>query len=267
MEIIVLEWPTEVKKKQENKIQSEDYAVWNDEHGYYIVADGVSRDVYERKGESIAREAAKRACETMAVRLSTYADGTIQEAFKFANKAVKELNEEQGLWGKGNNNYLDRDLAGACLACLVKKNRKFYYGYIGDCRVAHLSSDEKLDIVPDQVLEAQIEFPKQGAIVERVITIRRERRNNPSTPHKTYGVLTGEDAALYPKYLKFGSYECRPGDVVLVCSDGVGSFVENDKVFSQLLLTGTREKIWEYVADPTSPYHNADEKTLILCRV
>jgi len=268
MEIIVLEWSTGVQKKLDNGIKSEDYAVWDKDHGYYIVADGVSRDIYERKGFSLARISAERAAHAMASRLSRFdSEQAIHEAFKLANKAVKAFNEEEGLFGEGNNNYLDRDLAGTCLACMVQKKGKFSYGYVGDCRIAHLSSGGDLFITPDQVREAKVEFPQERERNKEVVTIRKERRNNPSDPHKTYGVLTGEDAALDPKYLKFGSYEYKSGDVVLVCSDGIAPFVEKDKLFTQLLLNRSKKKIQAYVANPKSPYYNDDEKTLILYRV
>lgn len=268
MEIFVFEWPTGVQKKLDNGIVSEDYVVWNDNCGYWIVADGVSRDVYARKGYSLAREAARRAANAMAGKLTVDNSGQdIKEAFQLANNAVKELNKEEGLWGEGNNDYLDRDLAGTCLACIVQRKGKFSYGYVGDCRIAHLSSGGDLFITPNQVLEAKVEFPQRRERNEQVVAIRKERRNNPSDSHKTYGVLTGEDAALDPLYLKFGSFECRPGDVVVVCSDGVAPFVEKDKQFSQLLLNGSREEIQMHVANLKSAYQNTDEKTLILFRI
>lgn len=267
MEIIVIEWSTGVQKKLENGIKSEDYAVWDTDKGYFIVADGVSRDSYDKNGFSLAREAAERAANAMARRLSQFdAEHAMYDAFKQANKAVKALNEEEGLWGEGNNNYLDRDLAGTCLACMVQRKGEFSYGYVGDSRIAHLTSRGNLFITPDQVLESKAEFP-QGKHTEQVVTIRKERRNNPSDSHKTYGVLTGEDAALDPTYLKRGSYKCKSGDVVLVCSDGLAPFVEKDKQFTQLLLNGSNEKIQAHVADPNSLYQNNDEKTLILYRV
>lgn len=267
MKTMVLEWPTGIKKKLENGIKSEDYAICDDINGYYIVADGVSRDVYERKGYSLAYTAAEHAAKTMAARLSMYdTEQSIHEAFQLANRAVKELNEKEGLWGEENNNYLDRDLAGTCLGCLVKRKEFFFYGYVGDCRIIHISSDGNLFITTDQVLEAKAEFPQKGGSDERAVIIRKERRNNPSDPHKTYGALTGENAALNPKYLKFGSYKCRSGDVAGICSDGLATFIEKDKQFRQLLINGSQEEIQAYVANSKSPYQNTDEKTLILYR-
>lgn len=268
METLVFEWPTGVQKKLNNGIESEDYVVWNDNCGYWIVADGVTRDVYTQKGYSLAYEAAKRAANAMAGELTVNnSEQTIKKVFQIANNAVKELNKMEGLWGEGNNNYLDRDLAGTCLACLVRIGGSFFYGYVGDCRIAHLSSNGNLFIVPDQVMAAKAEFPMEVGKVERAVIIREERRNNPSDPHKTYGVLTGEDAALDLKYLKFGSFECKSGDVVVVCSDGVAPFVEKDKQFPQLLLNGSREEIQTHVANLKSAYQNTDEKTLIFCRM
>lgn len=265
---MVFEWPSSVQKKLENGIQSEDYAVWDEENGYFIVADGVSRDSYDRKGYSPARAAAERAADAMADRLSAGGhEQAVRESFQMANQAVRELNEDEGLWGEGNNNYLSRDLAGTCAACLVREKDEFRYGYVGDCRIIHVSSSGDLFITPDQVTEARAEFPKEGARDARAVIIRKERRNNPDGPHNTYGVLTGEDAALAPKYLKTGKFQASPGDVVAVCSDGIASFMERDEHFRQLLLSGSQEEIQAHVANPDSPYQNTDEKTLIVYRV
>lgn len=263
--VMAFEWPTGVQKKLDNGVTSEDYANWNEEKDYFIVADGVSRDVYEQQGYSPARAAAEQATGAMAESLSQ--GKGIGEAFQFANEAVREMNKKEGLWGESNHNYLDRDLAGTCVACVVKENSEFRYGYVGDCRIAHISAGGELFITPDQVTEARTEFPKDGTRDERAVTIRRERRNNPSDSHKTYGVLTGEETALDPKYLKTGSIQAELGDVVAVFSDGVAPFIEKDKQFRQLLLSADQEAIRQYVANPESPYQNTDEKTLILYRV
>lgn len=266
--ILAFEWPTRVEKKLENGIISEDYAAWNEEEGYFIVADGVSRDVYQRKGYSPAREAAELAVKAMAQRFSSDdREKAIPEAFQQANQAVRRLNEEEGLWGEGNHNYLDHDLAGTCAAALVRGDNEFHFGYVGDCRIVHLSPDGALFITPDQVTEARAEFPKEGTREERAVTIRKERRNNPTDLHRTYGVLTGEEAALDPVYLKTGRLKCKPGDVIAVCSDGVAPFIENDELFRQLLLSGDENTIRQHVTNPDSPHQNKDEKTLILYRV
>lgn len=266
---MVFEWPTSVQKKLENGINSEDCASWDDEDNrFFIVADGVSRDAYDRKGYSVARAAAERAVDAADDRLSTDAhEQALKEAFLLANQAVKELNKDTGLWGDGNNDYLDRDLAGTCLACMTREKNLFRYGYVGDCRVAHISSTGNLFITPDQVTEARAQFPKEGERDVRAVTIRKERRNNPESMYKTYGVLTGEDSALDPNYLKLGSFTAEPGDAVMVCSDGIAPFIEQDEEFRQLLLHGNEEAIRSHVDNPDSPYQNTDEKTLVLYRV
>lgn len=262
---MALEWSTGVQKKLENGIRSEDYVMKDEQNNYFVVADGVSRDVYKQLGYSPARAAAERATQALLEGLQQ--GESLNEAFHTANRAVKELNQNEGLWGEGNHNYLDRDLAATCLACLVRNGDTFRYGYVGDCRIAHISAEGVLFITPDQVLNARTEFPKEGSREERAVTIRKERRNNPSDSHKTYGVLTGEDVALNPKYLKTGTIQSKPGDVVMVCSDGIAPFIENDEEFRKLLLQGSEEDIRVYAANPDSPYQNTDEKTLILHRV
>jgi serine/threonine protein phosphatase PrpC len=262
------DWPTTVEKKLAAGIQSEDYADWDESGQYLVVTDGVTRDVYNQPGASPARSAAIRAAESIGENLhgSACSEAGIQEAFRRANQDVRLLNQEEGLWAEGQHNYLDKDLAGTCAACIMRSPKEFFYGYVGDCRVARISADGNLFITPDQVLAARSDFPKEGTREERAVIIRKQRRNNPSDPHKTYGVLTGEDTALDPKYLHTGHLPYQPGDILIVCSDGVAPFIEKDEQFRQLLVTGSREEIQQYVANPDSPYQNTDEKTLLLHR-
>jgi serine/threonine protein phosphatase PrpC len=268
MESLLFEWTTRVAKKLNNKITSEDYAAFSDDQGYYIVADGVSRDVYNQKGYSLARDAAERAVNaSINVFSKQIAPEFIKEAFIKANNAVRQLNIEKGLWGFGNHNYLDRDLVGTCLACLIWVRDTFHYGYIGDCRIANISSNGSFFITPDQVAKAKSEFPQEGPLSQRVITIRKDRRNNPAESHTTYGVLTGEDAALDSNYLGFGSFKPSIDSVTAICSDGVAPFIENNLEFRELLLKGNSKGIQDYIAESVSPYQNTDEKTLILCKL
>src|SRR3989344_141341 len=209
---LVFEIPTTVPKKLERGIMSEDCAEYNEGKGVFVVADGVSRDTYAQDGYSPAREAAEQATHTIASHLIASQEDTqdpfiaLREAFQQGNEAVRIVNEKENLWGEGNHDYLERDLAGSCAAALVRGKGFFFYAYVGDCRIFHIPINGELFRNPDQVMEARTEFPNEGSREERGGTIRKERRNKPDSPHKTYGVLTGEDEALNPEYLKTGSF-------------------------------------------------------------
>ncbi len=266
IDFIKIEWKTKKKEKIKKRILTEDFSIFDNEKEYIVVADGVTRDVYEKYGKSPAYNAAKLAvtsCASCFVKPVKDSRKAIKGGFEKANEKIRELNKKENLWGEGNNDYLDRDLAGTCLACILKRENKIFYGYVGDCRIFKVSKDKKLFITKDVVKEAKLKFPKIKDKEKKIVLIRKERRNNPKSPHKTYGVLTGEKEALNKKYFGVGDFSYKKGDIVGVFSDGVAPFVEKDKKFLELLFSGTKKEIKDYVLNLNSPLQNEDEKTLI----
>lgn len=251
--------------KLENNIFSEDYSIFNNLREYAIIADGVTRDKYFKNGFSLAYKSAKKSSNVLSsiLKEDKFKDNkkTIKKGFLEANNAVKKINEKEGLFE--NCNYLDKDLAGTCLACLKKENDYFYYGFVGDCRIFKISSNKKIFITEDVVEKARIDFPKIKDLKKRRFLTRKERRNNPKSNYRTYGVLTGEKEALNKKYFKIGKFKCKKGDIIGIFSDGITPFFEKDKDFLDIMLTLNKNKIKKYLENQTS----LDEKTLIFCRI
>lgn len=265
--ILTFEWEPQVTYKREG----EDALFVDEKGGVFAVTDGVTRDKND-SGEypypSPARQAAQIAAETIGnylVNLEQISERKIHDAFVHANEAVKSLNEQLGLWN--NHDYLERDLAGTVGVCAVVQKREVIYGYIGDCGIAHLSSQgELLWHSDDDVITASSHFPKTNDIgrTERTVRVRRDFRNKPSAQHPTYGVLTGEEEAMH--YVKTGRVQLEPGAVLVVYSDGAMPFIFEDDDFSRLLFNGNETQIYEYVAHRSSAEKYSDEKTLILFR-
>ena len=269
--VIALEWNSRIPYKKER----EDSLVVDEEHKIFVVADGVAR-LKNEKGEypypSPARMASRVAAEAMAEALRD--DQThIKKAFEKGNEAVKKLNEELGLWDK--HDYLVNDFAGTVGAAATEKDGVIEYGYIGDCGVAHFSaSGELLYHSDDDVAAARPGFPPMEGepafakasekVNERFIKVRRDFRNNLTASHKTFGVLTGEEAAL--EYVKMGSLKYSSGDVIVVYSDGILPFVLEDMEFQKLLLAGNEEEIRKYIDERSSEKEYYDEKTIIVLR-
>ncbi len=241
MKIIKIETRTRKKDKIENDIFSEDYSLYN--NSYAIVSDGITRNKYYKKGYSVAYTAAKKATEALSFALDKGID--MKEGFKMANNAVKELNQKEKLFKDS--------LAGTCLVSVLRKGDNFTYGQIGDSRAFRISSKGDLFLTRDMVKECKEDFLKEGG------GDINKLRNNPNEKRKTFGALTGEEAAL--EYFIYGNLPFHKGDVVGVFSDGVSPFFESDKNFLKVILRGDKEEIEEYLEK--APFQNDDEKTLI----
>ena len=256
---------TKNRNKLENGIFSEDYSIFNNLKEYAIVADGVTRDKYFKNGFSLAYNSAKKSSTTLSSilkkdKLKNNIE-SIKKGFIEANNAVRKINKKEGLWE--NCNYLDRDLAGTCLVSLIREKDYFYYGLVGDCRIFKISPSKKIFITKDVVEEAREEFPKLKDLNKRRFLTRKERRNNPKSSYKTYGVLTGEKDALNKKYFKVGRVSCKKGDIIGIFSDGVTPFFRKDNEFFNILLSCNRNKIKKYL----EKQETLDEKTLIICKI
>jgi hypothetical protein len=265
--VLAFEWESHIPYKKER----EDALFTDESRSVLVVTDGVTR-LQNEQGKYPYPSPAHQAAQVAAVAIGKSLthreqinESAIQEALVEGNQAVKQLNEQLGLWE--NHDYLVRDFAGTVAACSVERDGEILYGYIGDCGVAHLSADgEVLWHSDDDVTTDRPSFPKIEEVVknERFVRVRRDFRNNPSASHPTFGVLTGEETAL--SYIKTGHRQFAPEDTLVVFSDGAAPFVLEDIEFRRLLMAGNREVIQRYVDERSSPQNHADEKTLILLR-
>lgn len=262
----------ELKSTLKHKRESEDAAFINEKRRLLVAADGVSRGPFDDKSKypypSPARKAAKIAVDKMGEHLSQIDDVTPEDmldAVRKANEAIRELNRDLGLWE--NTDYLTNDLAGTVIASAVQKDSEMVYTFMGDSRVALIGQDGQLKWVSeDEITPIRGHFPKKEdvGVTERFVQVRRDFRNNPSAPHPTYGVLTGEDSAL--EYVRTGSIEYVPGDVLIAYTDGVTPFIHEDDDFRKLVISGNMEEINRYMGDRSTTEKNADDKTLLVCR-
>lgn len=267
--VLTFQWPGHRAWKSVN----EDAIYVNQRRGVFVVADGVTRRGFTGAypNPSPAAEAARAIVEAAGTALSNHHQrlipASVSNAMSRGNRAVQDLNQRLSLCD--DHNYWDRDLAGAVAACLVLRPHHFLYGFIGDCGLAHFDVTGKLFWHTPDMLEPII---KQGLIPpieeigekQRFIIVRRDLRNKPRAPHPTYGVFTGEKAAL--DYVQAARRGYDPGDILAVYSDGAAPFVTADPEFGLLLALGEEKDIQAYVAQRSSPKQHNDEKTLIIVR-
>lgn len=230
-----------------------------------VAADGVTRGPHNNEpypSPSPAALAAQAAVRAMAKFLADHHESNelaIAGAFIAGNQAVGHLNAELGLFQSCD--YLAKDLAGTVAACAVAEGDLAYYGFIGDCGVAKLTSRGAVNWqTADEVTPVRKHFPdaKKVGLEERYRVVRRDFRNKPGAPHPTYGVMTGEREAL--TYVRSGQTSLDKGERLLVYTDGVTPYL-NDGRFCQMLLDRPPIELEEYVAD--NPLNN-DDKTLLM---
>lgn len=124
-----------------------------------------------------------------------------------------------------NPDYLANDLAGCTFAGVVQKKNMIYYAYISDCGIAIIGKNGEVVFKtekqgPDKFkkdIELAVKARGGWGKAEARRFIRKEVRNNPNCPY-SFGVLTGQKQAS--DYVRTGSFELKPGELVLVYSDG-----------------------------------------------
>ena len=169
---------------------------------------------------------------------------SISEAFKQANQAIAKYNLEN----LPNPDYLTNDFAG-CVSALANITQDVVnWGYICDSGLAIF--DKSGDLIfktEDQGPTKQDKYIWQDTglkdnswenpLARKII--REKYRNNPSELH-SFGVLTGEPSAL--NYVQTGQEYFKPGDQVIVYTDGLEKVIESGK-FADELRKGPKAKL------------------------
>lgn len=246
-------------------LPKEDASLVDEKEGIVLVADGVSRTVevsaYPRPSPALvaAQRLLEKTAEELRQRAETPRDMAL--ACYLGNRAVREVNQELGFWASPD--YWTKDLAGAVFAGLVLSPPHFLWGYLADCGLARIRSDgQLLWSTPDDLAPVARAFPpKTLAPRERITRIRREYRNRPGSRHPTYGVFTGEEAAL--KYLRTGVEELGPDEFLAVFTDGGRPLIDDPEI---RLLLAQRAPTARVLEEVKRRHPNAGEITLVVVR-
>lgn len=261
------------RPKFESEKPSEDFSVVQEDAGRIvaIVADGVSRtridgEPYPNPSPAaLASQAFVRVTARRLVRgeLSTNA---LRQACAGGNDAVFRVNRKLGLWE--NVDYWTRDLAGTVFAAAAidLPSRTLWWAYMGDCGLGVLRPYGQKWLTDDLLARVRRHFPSRQACGDeraRTIAIRRQCRNRPGEQIKTYGVMTGEETALAPCYLKVGTQSVPVGATVILFSDGFAPWVRNEACVRHSLGAGSDSEV-AALLPPEAMTH--DEGTLIVIR-
>lgn len=243
-----------------------------------IVADGITRDpasisdfskftneemLKHYPNPSGAKLAAKKVCESF-----SKSNGTLKERLVIANEDVKELNKEY----IKNCDYLENDYYGAVASCVSIKNDILYYAYICDCGVIvyDKNGNIKFKTEDDKELYSDPFINKIGIpwyLPEARKIVRSEYRNNLNNivdgKCVSYGALTGEESAIH--FIREGNIHLVDGDIIIVYSDGISSYL-NDNEFISQLLNFDKEKFEEFIEKKSKEDYEkyGKEKTLVM---
>lgn len=258
--VLLFQWGTADRPQEDSFLR-------DDEHGIFLVADGVTRTAPDTgyPNPSPAKLASDCLLQTTHRSLLSFPRDleSLGSACRAGNDTVRQLNHELGLWD--NHDYWERDLAGAVFSGLLVGDTSFVWGFMTDCGVAHLTPEgEILWATEDRLTPVRKYFPSLPQAKERQIAIRRDFRNSPAGDlQRTYGVFTGEEGAL--RYLEVGRRSYTEGDVLLVFTDGITHLVK-DSAFRSLLCKGSSADIEHFVSLPEHCQH-PDDKTILVVHV
>jgi len=273
------------KPKGDSDKPNEDYFIIDNDLGFAILADGVtrSRNKYGEypKGSTIAP---KLACEKVHdyIRCRTKIDTSpkviLEDSARKANNEVWQANIAFNI--PRNIDYDSIDYLGTtlCVLWIHRREEKMLavLGFIGDSIAIHIPKDGQARLLTrDQVapchryskpfFESLVKkegLSQEAAKRKRLIFQRKEARNKTSARDPDgnligYGVLTGEDEAM--NFLEIQKLMLCTGDKIIMASDAIN-------VLSEKNLTGEPEKIEHYakVIDLTSQAHIEDVPRLLI---
>jgi len=179
-------------------------------------------------------------------------------------------------------------LAGAVAAVCVLRNNSLHYAFNGDCQIVHLPYKGEIwkAVTPatDRVARSRSVFvhhkenlpePESGDYEEAwknyIRLVHNDYRNNPhaelmNSTHVTYSVLNGQSSAVHDIYINSGEQKLASGDIFLLCSDGLNSYI-NDLGFVSILKSGEIDTLSTYVDNHPKIDKENDDKVCICVRL
>lgn len=236
----------------------EDVYSINNKEDIFVVADGVTRDscthlpntdtlfgkikfAWDYPRPSPAKMAADIFTKSFFESMKCFNDGekAILESFDIANTAISDLNKNLGITYV--RDYCVNDYAGCVGAGIAKhKDGSISWGYVCDCGVAIFDGGGELRFRTENDgpnkydsfiwKDKRLQNTDWKNPFARTI-VRRDYRNNPNEEN-SFGVLNGESAAMH--YVKTGTNEIKPGEHLIVYSDGLENVIFSDE-FSNLV--------------------------------
>ncbi|MBD5461027.1 MAG: Stp1/IreP family PP2C-type Ser/Thr phosphatase [Lachnospiraceae bacterium] len=178
----------------------------------FIVADGMG-------GHNAGDYASKYTVETMVSEMEKSVDTNPVTILK---KAIKAANEH--IWKKSGEDAQLEGMGTTVVAATLSQNR-LDVANVGDSRL-YIVNDRITQITRDHSLVE--EMVRMGGIA------KADARNHPDK-----NIITRAIGACDTVEADFFSAELKPGDIVLMCSDGLTNMLEDEEI--RMILNGQRD--------------------------
>lgn len=157
----------------------------------------------------------------------------IKKVFEFTNKKIKDFNKKRGITKERKDfNYWNVDFYHCTAAFALIKDEKLYWGKICDSEIFVYDQKGNLKFQSPsasifkpgpwdkKIAQFQQGTPEREAQARKIYRNRLDKKNKPYG----YGVLTGEESALY--YLSKGVINLTKGDIIFLFTDGFRDYFD-----------------------------------------
>ncbi|MGI6663739.1 MAG: Stp1/IreP family PP2C-type Ser/Thr phosphatase [Bacillota bacterium] len=163
------------------------------------------------------------------------------QAMRFGNRKVLQAAVETGAAGMGTT---------LTAALVLEDESKIYIGHVGDSRAYLISNGEIRQVTEDHSLAG--ELVRNGAITEEA-AMRHPARNALTA---ALGTEVSVPVAIYEEDLS-------PGDVVILCTDGLTGLVSSKEIRDMTSVLGRKEIAQRFV-DTANERGGYDNVTVVL---
>jgi len=232
-------------KQREN---NEDLFIAQQVHGGKFILASVIDGVGGYAGGEIAAEQAQSAMIECAGKPFKEAIPMLVECFHLANERV---NAEK----KRSNKYQEMSCVATVALADISTNL-FYYAHVGDTRLYLFRDGSLVKISHDQSFVGFLE--ESGRLTEQA-AMEHPRRNE---INKALGFE--ENLNQHADYIETGQSPFLPGDLLLLCSDGLSDMVNSTEIASILSRPGSLKEKTRLLIDMANEKGGRDNVTVVL---
>ncbi len=225
------------------RTDNEDYAYHGETpHGYVgIVCDGMGG---EAAGEVAARIAADTAFQYfLSAPLESAPDQLLKEAIQAAQNQLLQAAAQHPQY----QNF------GTTIAIALIKGNTLHYAHVGDSRIYLLSRNALTLLTEDDSLVHQM--LKEGLITP-----------DQALHHPQKHILSQSLGPRQQPNPHIGQTKLRPGDIVLLCTDGLSNLLSQDEIISQVSQASTLSTVAENLVFQANRQGGYDNITVLLLR-
>ena len=232
---------------------NEDFIAWDAERGLALLADGMgghkAGDIASRMSVECIKKNLRPALEQP---LPESGDKDRSPLASLLDSAINEANDTVFAAGEENT---QQEGMGTTLVVLILHNDRVLVAHVGDSRLYCLRGRELTAVTHDHSLVRQM--MAEGMMTEE------EAQDSPFTHVITQavGVREAVDAEIQ-------EFEATPGDVYLLCSDGLTDMVEDHEIAETLLaVQGNWERAAQRLVDLANQYGGRDNISVVIVGV